>query len=180
LCHIQGLKGTAEQNKLANDASYRSWVESYTPEEIAEANRARSRLKRAFKASNRGPIHDDRQPKRAVSPYILFTKTRWQSGDYAGRMPADAAKSISGEWKSLSEAEKKVRSDAFGLLLQSDSVPLTYQKLPSHTSTLEKQTLRDTSKSSSPCLAALFDGGQPSRPDLPVSSSRTQCLAKCR
>lgn len=89
-------------------AAHKAWVESHTPEEIAEANRARHRLKKKFQASTRRPIHDDRQPKRALSAYIMFSKSRWQSGDFAGHPTGETAKALGDEWKDMSAAERKV------------------------------------------------------------------------
>ncbi|KAK1769779.1 hypothetical protein QBC33DRAFT_531956 [Phialemonium atrogriseum] len=104
---VEHLQATANQNKLANDAAYKSWVESHSPEEIADANRARKRLKRDFKATSKGLIKDERQPKRSLSSYLLFVKSRWQSGDLTGQHPVEASKSMSGEWKALSDAERQ-------------------------------------------------------------------------
>jgi hypothetical protein len=67
------------------------------------------RLKNTYKASGKGKIVDERLPKQAVSAYVLFSKSRWQSGNFAGQRPADAAKTIADEWKALSDAERQVR-----------------------------------------------------------------------
>jgi hypothetical protein len=104
---LQALTTTAGQNKLANDAAYKSWVASHSDVEVFEANKARKSLNR-LKASSKGLIKDDRLPKRPATAFALYTKSRWQSGDFAGRPAPEAAKAIAQEWKGLSNEQRQV------------------------------------------------------------------------
>ncbi|KAH8675830.1 hypothetical protein BX600DRAFT_453653 [Xylariales sp. PMI_506] len=108
LSEAQKYQGRAEQNKQQNAAAYQSWVESYTPQQISDANRARNTLSTKFnlKKASRS-IKDHRQPKKPTGAFAYFNKERWATGNFADRELADAARSISQEWKALSEAEKE-------------------------------------------------------------------------
>jgi hypothetical protein len=55
-------------------------------------------------------IKDDRQKKQqpVSSPYAVFTKERYASGDMRGIKVVEGAKLLAQEWKGLSEEEKKV------------------------------------------------------------------------
>ena len=108
---FQHYNHVATQNKQANDAAYKQWVEKHTPEQIRIANTARLRLKR--KESKAGSqkyssIEDPRFPKKPLNARAVFTKERWATGDMKGISLVDAAKTINEEWKALSAAEKKV------------------------------------------------------------------------
>ncbi|KAI1474796.1 hypothetical protein K445DRAFT_315189 [Daldinia sp. EC12] len=111
----QRLANAAEQNKLSNAAAYTAWVESHTPEETVAANKARYLLKRKFQypASPHVVklIRDHRIPKRPVTPYSLFTRARWASGDFAGRPFGEAAKAIGKEWLKLPDIERHAYDD---------------------------------------------------------------------
>ncbi|TPX14252.1 uncharacterized protein E0L32_000646 [Thyridium curvatum] len=102
----QQLQATAEQNRLANLAAYKAWVESHTPEEIAAANNARNRLAKLTNKSH-SRIADERQPKRPVSAYLCFVKAKWASNDYTGTPAPEVAKAIASEWKGLSGSERQ-------------------------------------------------------------------------
>lgn len=114
---MQHYNHIANQNKAANQAAYKQWVESYTPDEIQKAQKARSRLKILVRQNSKtkissaalGPIKDDRQVKRPSGPYILFFKERVESGDMKDIAFVDAPKLVAEEWKNLSQGEKKVR-----------------------------------------------------------------------
>ncbi|EOO02076.1 putative hmg box protein [Phaeoacremonium minimum UCRPA7] len=108
---LENYKEIAEKNKLTNNAEYKAWVESHTPEAIHDANKARQRLKRVFKQPIKGFIQDDRQPKRAVSAYSLFTKSRWASGSWPGQKAPEVAVILAREWKSLGDAERQTYVD---------------------------------------------------------------------
>ena len=85
-------------------------MEAHSPVEIDAANRARQRLRRISPAHKRKTdIKDSRLPKRGLTSYTYFTKSKWATGELAGESFRDAASSIAKEWKSLSAAEKKVR-----------------------------------------------------------------------
>ena len=95
------------QNKNANAAAYRQWIESHTPIEIHHANLARRHLMRlGVRAS---PLKDDRQVPGHRSAYIYFFTSRSESGDFRG-MAAPVAAGLAGrEWKALTDEQKKVR-----------------------------------------------------------------------
>jgi hypothetical protein len=96
---------------LANEAAYKAWVESHTPDEIRAANLARLSLKRKVGKKGSGkytPIEDPRIPKRPRGALAVFTKERWASGDLKGIPLVVATKSLKNEWSTLSAAEKKV------------------------------------------------------------------------
>ncbi|GKT42209.1 uncharacterized protein ColSpa_02390 [Colletotrichum spaethianum] len=103
---LQRLQEKADENKLTNNAAYKAWVESHTPQAVAEANRARAKLRKVSGRKVPAPIRDDRQPKKPQTPFALFTKARWASGDFAGLRPSDVARRVGDEWKALSEPEK--------------------------------------------------------------------------
>ncbi|PKS10586.1 hypothetical protein jhhlp_002340 [Lomentospora prolificans] len=104
------LQEKAETNRLANTDAYKTWVETYTAQEIHEANLARGRLNRKFNKSHR-KIVDDRQPKRPLTAYSLFVKARWASGQVNAASAADASKTLASEWKALPESEKQTYQD---------------------------------------------------------------------
>lgn len=113
---MQRLQSTAGENKLSNHATYRSWVESHPAAAVAEANKARSRLARVYKVPKGGakPIHDERLPKAPSSAFILFTKSRWAAGEFAGVSIKDASQTLGREWKELSDEARKVCSSHTG------------------------------------------------------------------
>ncbi|KAI0594476.1 hypothetical protein F4775DRAFT_596259 [Biscogniauxia sp. FL1348] len=107
----QRLEATCEQNKISNEAAYKKWVNSHTVDEIRLAVNARRLLKSKFNYPPKSPIktiHDERQPKRPVTAYILFAKAKWQSGgvDASKSMP-EVSREISQEWKTLTEEARK-------------------------------------------------------------------------
>ncbi|KAK2030905.1 hypothetical protein LX32DRAFT_637786 [Colletotrichum zoysiae] len=111
---LQRLQEKADENKLVNNATYKAWVESHTPQAVAEANRARMHLRNARGTRvTRSPAHiqDERQPTRAAAAFALFMKARWASGDYADLSVAEASRRGGEEWKNLSESEKGVYND---------------------------------------------------------------------
>ncbi|KAI1118771.1 hypothetical protein F5Y14DRAFT_179487 [Nemania sp. NC0429] len=108
---LQRLESVVEKNKLTNAATYKTWVESHSPQEIYNANLARNRLKKKYNIP-KGTlklIHDERMPKRPATAYIYYTKTRWASGDFAGVSEPmhEVGARIAREWKSLSEADRR-------------------------------------------------------------------------
>lgn len=98
----------------------KKWIASHTPLEIQVANRARRSLNRIAKepkpagASTALVAHavfllkDDRRLKKPSIPYISFVTERWASGDMKDVPIADAAKSMSAEWRQLSDSQKQV------------------------------------------------------------------------
>ncbi|KAK2046951.1 hypothetical protein LZ31DRAFT_551743 [Colletotrichum somersetense] len=108
---LQRLQEKADENKLVNNATYKAWVESLTPQAVADANRARMHLRNARGGRKPVHIHDERQPTRAASAFALFMKARWASGDYAGLSLPEGTRRGREEWKNLSESEKGAYND---------------------------------------------------------------------
>lgn len=108
--HIANEKNVARQTEL------QAWIHSHTPDQIRIANNARAllrvKLARTLKSkkypAHTGKLPDDRHVKPALSPYVLFSKERWGSGDFKSIKITDATKLIANEWKSLSASEKTV------------------------------------------------------------------------
>ncbi|CCF41514.1 HMG box protein [Colletotrichum higginsianum] len=104
---LQRLEEKAKENRLANIATYKTWVESHTPIAVAEANRARANIRRITGRRAPRPIHDERQPKRSSTAFIMFVKARWDTGDFSGVDPVVANRQISEQWNALPESEKE-------------------------------------------------------------------------
>ncbi|MCJ1364063.1 hypothetical protein MMC16_003172 [Acarospora aff. strigata] len=100
----------ASQNAAANDASYKKWVLSHTPDQIRAANNARAALKHASKKKTL-PIHDGRLVKRPRTAWILFYSDRVGSADFKHIKVTDRVRLISQEWKDLPASEKKKYTD---------------------------------------------------------------------
>ncbi|KAK3056852.1 hypothetical protein LTS18_011604, partial [Coniosporium uncinatum] len=106
----------ANENKAANATAYEAWVSSHTPEQIRLANNARRRLKQLLPLTKSGSqrsgkgltlIQDARQVKRPASSFSIFHGERYRSEDMKGIALAEVAKLTSGEYKALSESERK-------------------------------------------------------------------------
>ncbi|KAI9779037.1 MAG: hypothetical protein M1816_003766 [Peltula sp. TS41687] len=103
------------QNVVANDAAYKTWVESHTPDAIRVANNARRALNNLQANQKPGsprsrkfpPIKDQRQPKRTTTQYTLFFTDRHRSGDFRHMPIPEAAKLIGREWRELSANDKE-------------------------------------------------------------------------
>ncbi|CAK7211214.1 hypothetical protein SBRCBS47491_001039 [Sporothrix bragantina] len=107
---LQRLRDTADQNRAANATAHKSWVESHTAAQVADANRARTQLNRIAKTKHR-VIQDARLPKRPTSSFSLFTKERWATGEFSGRPLAEAARTLAAEWKSLPQNQRQHYDD---------------------------------------------------------------------
>jgi hypothetical protein len=101
------LQQIANDNKLTNNANYKAWVASHPPETILAANIARARLVRKYKSKPLRKITDDRLPKRPATPYALFIRSRWASGDLQYDKISGVFSSLAAEWKVMTESEKK-------------------------------------------------------------------------
>ncbi|KAF2970937.1 hypothetical protein GQX73_g2668 [Xylaria multiplex] len=112
---IQRLESAAAQNKVANAATYKAWVESHSAQDIYDANLARRALKRKYNIPKGlvKTIRDDRIPKRPASAFSLFTKARWASGEYSSVSSSitEVGSKIAQEWKNITEAERKPYED---------------------------------------------------------------------
>jgi hypothetical protein len=102
----------AHTQKEAAVAEYKRWIESHTRAEIKLANTARRALRSRgiYKPSHAfcRLIEDEREPKRPLSPFVLFSMSRNQSGDFKHIAVTERAKLIGQEWRALSEDEKAV------------------------------------------------------------------------
>ncbi|KAJ9297222.1 transcriptional regulator family: HMG [Paecilomyces variotii] len=100
----------AESNKAKNSAAYDAWIKSHTPLQIKEANAARRRLKQLLGDAKSGKyslLSDDRLVKRNPSPWALFLKERFESGDFKHMSLQEASARAGEEWKGLTESEKQ-------------------------------------------------------------------------
>ncbi|KAH9902252.1 hypothetical protein F4778DRAFT_781487 [Xylariomycetidae sp. FL2044] len=108
------LESNAQQNKIAHAGAYKAWVESFSVGEILQANKARKQLKKKYnypRARGRPSlIRDDRQPKKPATPYALYTKARWASGEHTGPV-AEVTRAIAKTWNTLSQSEKQPYAD---------------------------------------------------------------------
>lgn len=84
-------------------------MESHTPLEIAEANLARSKLRSKFSRKGFPLLRDKRLVPGRTPSYMFFTKERIASADFKNISCQDRARLIAKEWKTFSEADKKVR-----------------------------------------------------------------------
>lgn len=96
------------QNQLANAVTYRNWVDSHTPQEIIDANNARTYLKRLKKNARCPRIIDARLPARALTAHRAFTKAGFSAAHVAGTRSAETITALSAQWKALSAEERKV------------------------------------------------------------------------
>ena len=95
------------QNKNANAAAYRQWIESYTPTDIYQANLARRQLTRL--GVKTPVLKDERQVTGNRTAYIYFFQSRSKSGDYKNMQITVAAGLAGREWKGLTDEQRKVR-----------------------------------------------------------------------
>lgn len=84
-------------------------MNTYTPLQIKNANRARRLLKSRLVSYNKPQIQDDRRVKQPNTPYILFATERYNSGDFKNMATGEVGKLQGQEWKALSESTKAVR-----------------------------------------------------------------------
>ncbi|KAH7035295.1 uncharacterized protein B0I36DRAFT_90737 [Microdochium trichocladiopsis] len=112
---LQRYAEKAEENRRANAAAYKAWVESHTVEEVSAANNARLKLKRLhnYPKGNVKTIKDERAPKHPTSSFGFFTKAKWASGEFSGGPDglSSTAGAISTAWKNLSAAERQPYED---------------------------------------------------------------------
>lgn len=108
--HYNHLRQTQKEK---DEADYKRFVESHSVDEIEAANKARARLRRHYsgdqqQAKKWQPIKDERAVKKPSSAYILFSRSRWASGDFKNITVAEGSKLVGQEWKALAQDEKKV------------------------------------------------------------------------
>ncbi|KAL7958169.1 hypothetical protein V8C34DRAFT_283604 [Trichoderma compactum] len=98
------LASVGNSNKIANQETKKSWVQSFPPEAIYTANLARRRLARKADKSKIYLIHDDRLPHRSGNAFTLYLKEQYSQ--IGAEKATDAMRTLSGQWKSLSPSEK--------------------------------------------------------------------------
>lgn len=117
---MQLLTQTQHYNHIArvkvekDQAEYKRWVESHTPDEIRKANAARTELNRKLPSKNgrkaKYPeIVDERVVSRPRNAFIHFFLNRTNSGDLKNLKAKDRMKLLAQEWQELSQGEKSVR-----------------------------------------------------------------------
>lgn len=94
----------ATANRAANKAAYEAWVQSHTPLQILEANKARRRLGRIKDSKKVTLIKDDRLVKKPLSPFIIFYQ---EQRDTSRSDVANLTQAAAHEWKNLSESAKE-------------------------------------------------------------------------
>jgi hypothetical protein len=95
----------------AENAKYKTWVESHDVNEIRIANLARAKLRRSLgaKGVKKWPaIKDERRVKQAGNAFVQFSVSRQASGDFKNILLGERAKLLGQEWKALSGEEKQV------------------------------------------------------------------------
>ncbi|KAF7195554.1 hypothetical protein HII31_03148 [Pseudocercospora fuligena] len=101
--HLTHTKNEEQQ------ATFKRWIESYTPDQIRKANEARAQLRKKLPSQKNkwAKISDERVPKKPANSFALFNTNRQSSGDFQGIKLGEAAKLIAQEWKALSSSEKE-------------------------------------------------------------------------
>ncbi|KAG4442772.1 hypothetical protein IFR05_001789 [Cadophora sp. M221] len=112
---LESYNHRAAQNEADNQAAFKKWVESYTPDQIRLANNARRALRLLAKNGKRTkslpPIEDERQPKRPANGWALYVGHRWATGDFKGIKLSDAATLIKKDWDALPPSERQTYQD---------------------------------------------------------------------
>ncbi|KAI9674749.1 MAG: hypothetical protein M1817_001653 [Caeruleum heppii] len=103
---LEHYNHVANQNRATNDAALKAFIHSFTPQEIAAANRARLTLKRRSVGKRASPLRDDRKQKKPLTGFLYFFVERQRSGDFKHISIAEASKLASKEWKALTDAER--------------------------------------------------------------------------
>lgn len=101
------LESEALKNKTANEIAFKNWVESHTVQEIRTANLARNMLRRAHSISAKSTIPDPRFPKRPLTPYMAYVKSRYPAPEFEGVPNPTRLSKISAEWKTRGPEERK-------------------------------------------------------------------------
>lgn len=154
----------ANGNKAKNEVAYKEWVESHTPEQIRIANSARRNLKRRLQKSGKTTthglslIHDERLARAPAGQYILFTKERYNTGDFKHLKLVDAVKLIADEWKALSASERQV-SIISGTRLAKRTVA-NRECCFRDIRTWKRPTVQDMRKSMLTCMAIRYQKGR--------------------
>ncbi|KAH0564740.1 hypothetical protein GP486_001868 [Trichoglossum hirsutum] len=103
-------ENVAKENRASNEAIYKKWLESHTPEQIYAANKARASLRRRSPGNRVYPkLKDERQIPRPLTSFMLFAKEQRASGDMGHLKATEVGALIGKQWRELPEDEKKVR-----------------------------------------------------------------------
>jgi hypothetical protein len=103
----------AQQNKVANEINRKTWVDSYSVQQIHEANLARALLRRKYSIRAKHAIPDPRFPTKHVSAYISHFKARSRAPEFQSiASPQERLKAIADEWKHLDAEGRKVCSSS--------------------------------------------------------------------
>ncbi|KAG6004195.1 hypothetical protein E4U21_001336 [Claviceps maximensis] len=101
------LQSIANKNSATNQDIRQKWINDHSPEAIYTANLARRRLARKLNKSRIYFIHDNRQPKRSLSSYSLFLKSKYPQASADFGTAPEAFRAMSKEWKTLTDSDKK-------------------------------------------------------------------------
>jgi hypothetical protein len=115
------LDDERKKNSVANEVTMRNWVDSYTPQQIRQANLARMYLRRKHGVSLK-LIPDPRFPKGVLTGYMVYMKSRMNDPEYEGLDGKAKILKISPGWKQLSAEERKVRPHPFMALVETTIV----------------------------------------------------------
>ncbi|KAI9765291.1 MAG: hypothetical protein M1840_007490 [Geoglossum simile] len=97
----------ASRNRTANEATYKEWVETHSPEQIRTANRARTALNRRSPGRRLRKLKDERVAPRPLPPFLLYLKDRRESGDDKNMGAREYIGQVGKEWRELPELEKR-------------------------------------------------------------------------
>ncbi|KAK4042101.1 hypothetical protein C8A01DRAFT_33865 [Parachaetomium inaequale] len=100
------LEVERKENSVANEVTMRNWVDSYTPQQIRQANLARMQLRRKYNVGLK-LISDPRFPKSVLTGYMAYMKSRINDPEFAGLDGQARIVKISPGWKQLSAEERK-------------------------------------------------------------------------
>ncbi|KAF2771671.1 hypothetical protein EJ03DRAFT_372631 [Teratosphaeria nubilosa] len=110
---IERYNHLAHTAREESQVAFKKWVESHTPDEIAEANRARKALRRKAEVQRKKghkivwvEIEDERAVKGPMTPYAAFNANRQKSPDFNNISFVDRSRLVAQEWKAMSQEEK--------------------------------------------------------------------------
>ncbi|KAK2755867.1 hypothetical protein FQN54_005663 [Arachnomyces sp. PD_36] len=111
--HRQELEQISDSNKSLNRTAYDSWIQSHTPLQIKDANRARLRLSKLSKeeqnskAKQLPQLVDPRQVKKPTNALFLFGSELRAAGEFKDMPVGEAGKMTASRFAQLSEHEKE-------------------------------------------------------------------------
>ncbi|KAK8168698.1 hypothetical protein BKA80DRAFT_64064 [Phyllosticta citrichinensis] len=105
---LERFQKQAAENSQRNHEVYKKFVNSYTPQQIYEANKARLTLKKKLAVYKKNKLHDDRLVKAPKGSFVYFFMEK--RGSVEGTS-AEKAKQVGQEWRALSAAQKQKYED---------------------------------------------------------------------